>query len=257
MAVTLKKPEEIELMRRAGRIVAQTLQLLSEHVKPGVTTRELDDLAYNFIRSQGAIPTFKGYHPYPSIQPFPGSICASVNEEIVHGIPSDRVLKEGDIIGLVGTTGWSTGCHLHFDVILNERYVDPGPYLGLPSSNAPSIPFQATPPVVRDQRGVPVHVEDGDVPIPRGGVRNVIPEKADYISLVREAQPEPYAALWPPAAPGPSPPTMYDPHTGRPWYRAETIHFSRISAPTWPRPCVSTSRSPSCSSGAWRRSTST
>ncbi|WP_324142353.1 M23 family metallopeptidase, partial [Intrasporangium sp.] len=81
-------------------------------------------------------------------------------------VKAGDVVKQGDIIGLVGTTGWSTGCHLHFDVILNERYVDPGPYLGLPSSHAPSIPFQATPPAVRDERGLPVHVEDGDVPIP-------------------------------------------------------------------------------------------
>ena len=81
-------------MRRAGRVVGQVLQLLSEHVKAGVTTQELDEIAYKFIRDQGAIPTFKGYHPYPSIQPFPGTICASVNEQIVHGIPGDRVLKE-------------------------------------------------------------------------------------------------------------------------------------------------------------------
>jgi methionyl aminopeptidase len=87
-------------MRQAGRIVAQTLQLLSEHVKPGVTTGELDELAYRYIKSQGAIPTFKGYHPFPNIQPFPGSICASVNEEIVHGIPGNRELHAGDIIAL-------------------------------------------------------------------------------------------------------------------------------------------------------------
>jgi len=87
-------------MRRAGQIVGQTLQLLKEHVEPGVTTRELDEIAYKFIVSQGAVPTFKGYHPYHDIQPFPGTICASVNDEIVHGIPGDRVLKEGDVISL-------------------------------------------------------------------------------------------------------------------------------------------------------------
>lgn len=87
-------------MRQAGRIVAQTLHLLAEQVKPGVTTRELDEMAYRHIKSQGAIPSFKGYHPFPSIQPFPGSICASVNEEIVHGIPGGRELKEGDIIAI-------------------------------------------------------------------------------------------------------------------------------------------------------------
>jgi methionyl aminopeptidase len=100
MAIKLKSQQEIEIMRRAGRVVGQVLQLMSEHVKPGVTTRELDEIAYDFIRSQGAIPTFKGYHPYPNIQPFPGSICASVNEQIVHGIPGDRVLEEGDVISL-------------------------------------------------------------------------------------------------------------------------------------------------------------
>ncbi len=100
MAIYLKSKSEIETMRKAGRIVGQTLQLLSEHVKPGVTTGELDAMAYKFITGQGAIPTFKGYHPFPSIQPFPGCICASVNEEIVHGIPNGRVLNEGDIIAL-------------------------------------------------------------------------------------------------------------------------------------------------------------
>src|SRR5688572_31071420 len=100
MAIYLKSQKDIELMRKAGQIVGQTLQLLSEHVKPGVTTRELDEMAYKFIISKGAIPTFKGYHPFRDIAPFPGSICASVNEEIVHGIPSDRVLKEGDVIAL-------------------------------------------------------------------------------------------------------------------------------------------------------------
>jgi methionyl aminopeptidase len=109
MTIYLKRKEEIELMRRAGQILAQTLQLLSDNVKPGVSTRTLDEMAYNFIRSQGAIPTFKGYHPHPSLTPFPGTICASVNEEIVHGIPSDRTLQEGDIIALdCGTIyrGW-------------------------------------------------------------------------------------------------------------------------------------------------------
>src|SRR5689334_1836799 len=100
MTITLKSTQQIEVMRQAGRIVGQALQLASEHVRPGVTTRELDDLAYKFIVGKGAIPTFKGYHPFKNIQPFPGTLCVSVNEQIVHGIPSDRVLQEGDIISL-------------------------------------------------------------------------------------------------------------------------------------------------------------
>lgn len=100
MPINIKTPKEIELMRQAGRIVAQTLELLREHVKPGVTTGELDEIAYRFIKSQGAIPSFKGYHPFVNVQPFPGSICASVNEEIVHGIPGKKGLKEGDIIAI-------------------------------------------------------------------------------------------------------------------------------------------------------------
>jgi methionyl aminopeptidase len=109
MAIYLKSDKEIELMRVAGRILAETLQYVSEHVKPGVTTLELDQLAYDFIKAKGAIPTFKGYHPHPSLPPFPGTLCTSINEEIVHGIPSDRTLKEGDIITLDGGViyrGW-------------------------------------------------------------------------------------------------------------------------------------------------------
>lgn len=92
--IILKSKAEIEIMREAGRIVALTHQELAKAVKPGVTTKQLDELAETFIRSKGAIPSFKGYGG------FPGSICASVNEELVHGIPGKRMLQEGDIISL-------------------------------------------------------------------------------------------------------------------------------------------------------------
>jgi methionyl aminopeptidase len=81
-------------MREAGRIVAETLALLTEQVRPGVTTAMLDKLAYEHIRKRGAVPSFKGYNS------FPASICVSINEEIVHGIPGNRVLEEGDIISI-------------------------------------------------------------------------------------------------------------------------------------------------------------
>ncbi len=92
--VILKSPKEIALMRESGRIVADTLALLAEHAKPGVTTGELDRLAYEYITGRGAVPSFKGYQGYPA------SICASVNEEIVHGIPGSRVLKDGDLLSI-------------------------------------------------------------------------------------------------------------------------------------------------------------
>jgi len=91
----VKSAEEIALMREAGRIVAIVLQKMSETVKPGMKTRQLDDLAEKELgRWKGAKASFKGYNGYPA------SICASVNDEIVHGIPDSRVLKEGDIVSL-------------------------------------------------------------------------------------------------------------------------------------------------------------
>lgn len=89
-----KSEMEIELMREAGRIVAETHRLMARTVRPGMTTADLDRIAEEFIRSQEAIPSFKGYNGFPK------SICTSVNEELVHGIPSSRVLREGDIISL-------------------------------------------------------------------------------------------------------------------------------------------------------------
>lgn len=88
-------------MRRAGKVVAEVLDLLREAVRPGVSTGELDRVAEAHILSCGAVPAFKGYRPSPSMSPFPGTICASINEEVVHGFPSDdRVLEEGDILSV-------------------------------------------------------------------------------------------------------------------------------------------------------------
>ena len=93
--IKIKSQEEIELMREACRITRDTLKLVENSIKVGVTTKELDKIAYNYIKSQGATPSFKNYGG------FPASICASVNDTIVHGIPSkDIVLKEGDIISI-------------------------------------------------------------------------------------------------------------------------------------------------------------
>ena len=92
--IICKTPREIDIMRQAGKIVALTHEELKKHIVPGVTTKELDTIAESFIRKHGAIPSFKGYNG------FRGSICASVNDELVHGIPGDRVLKNGDIISI-------------------------------------------------------------------------------------------------------------------------------------------------------------
>ncbi len=92
--VILKQPDEIDKARASNRIVAEVLSVLREKVKPGVTTRELDKIAEGVTEKRGASPAFKGYRGYPY------SLCASVNEEVVHGMPSNRILVEGDIIGL-------------------------------------------------------------------------------------------------------------------------------------------------------------
>lgn len=106
----IKSSEEIELLKIAGQIVGDTHNYLKQFIKPGVTTKELDTLAYDYIISRDATPSFLNYEGYPA------SICTSVNEEVVHGIPSDRVLQEGDIIsidigacykGYHGDSAWS------------------------------------------------------------------------------------------------------------------------------------------------------
>lgn len=99
--VILKSEEELALMRQAGRIVAEVLAQVREQVRPGITTLELDALAEEEIRRRGAIPSFKGYpNNIPNGKPFPASICASVNDELVHGVPDGRPLSEGDIISI-------------------------------------------------------------------------------------------------------------------------------------------------------------
>jgi methionyl aminopeptidase len=92
--IICKTPREIEIMKEAGRIVALTHHELQKHIQPGISTKELDSIAEQFIKGHGAFPSFKGYNG------FPGSICASVNEQLVHGIPNDKALKNGDIISI-------------------------------------------------------------------------------------------------------------------------------------------------------------
>jgi methionyl aminopeptidase len=100
--IVRKSAQELEQMARAGQIVADTLSLLGQHVRPGTTTAELDRIADEFIRSRGGVPTFKGYRgPYP----YPASICTSPNDIVVHGIPDGYELMEGDVLSVdVGVT---------------------------------------------------------------------------------------------------------------------------------------------------------
>lgn len=97
--IFLKTDDEIELLRQSNLLVGRALAEVAKLIKPGVTTLELDRVAEEFIRDNGAIPTFKGF-PNQYGQPFPGSICASVNDQVVHGIPNDKPLQEGDIVSV-------------------------------------------------------------------------------------------------------------------------------------------------------------
>ena len=103
MAIPLRKPQEIEALREANRIVAETLNLLRENAKEGISLKELDEMAEAYIRSKGARPSFKGLYGFPS------SVCTSVNQVVIHGVPTNYILKNGDIVGFdIGTelNGW-------------------------------------------------------------------------------------------------------------------------------------------------------
>ena len=110
--IVRKSRAEIEKMRRAGQVVADVHKALRDLLKPGMTTLQLDQMAEARIRKAGAFPTFKGYKVGREV--FPATLCMSINEEIVHGIPSDRVIQEGDVVDLNGSSppcNWTdTGC---------------------------------------------------------------------------------------------------------------------------------------------------
>ena len=97
--IFLKTDDEIELLRQSNLLVSKTLAELAKIIQPGVTTKELDKVAEQFIRDHGAVPTFKGF-PNPYGSPYPCTLCTSVNEQVVHGIPNDIPLKDGDIVSI-------------------------------------------------------------------------------------------------------------------------------------------------------------
>lgn len=123
--IELKSADQVEKLRAANRLVAQAHAAIRERVAVGVTLRELDEVAEKVIRDAGAVPAFKDYHPHFADTPFPGTICASVNDVIVHGIPDDTPLNDGDLLSV------DVGCHLDgwtgdaaFSVVVGET-VDP------------------------------------------------------------------------------------------------------------------------------------
>ncbi len=94
MAIAIRKPDEIIKLKRAGEIVGKTLQYLSENIKAGMTLAQIDEMGEAFVRSHGAIPSFKGLYG------FPASVCTSLNEVVIHGVPTNKIIQEGDILGL-------------------------------------------------------------------------------------------------------------------------------------------------------------
>lgn len=133
--ISIKSEREIELLKVAGQIVGDTHKYLIPFIKPGITTKELDNLAHKYIISRGATPSFLGYEGYP------GSICTSVNEEVVHGIPSNRKLKNGDIIsidigacykGYHGDSAWTyTVGHVNKEVLDLMKHTEESLFAGL------------------------------------------------------------------------------------------------------------------------------
>ena len=120
MTIKLKRPKQIEAMREANRLVAETFVQLEKEIRPGARLSDLDKLAEDFLRSRGAQPLYKGYRGNPpSHPPFPGVICASVNHEICHGLPDQRILRSGDIVGIdIGLVlnGWCGDACVTFPV---------------------------------------------------------------------------------------------------------------------------------------------
>jgi methionyl aminopeptidase len=96
--ISIKSNHELNLMKKAGEVLANTFRLVEKTVKPGATTKEIDRIVEEYIRSMGAEPSFKGYQGLPGAVDYPASICASVNNEVVHGIPGLKVLKDGDVV---------------------------------------------------------------------------------------------------------------------------------------------------------------
>ena len=133
--ISIKSDYEIKLMKKAGHIVYLTHQYLKPYVKPGITTKELDKLAYDFIISQDATPSFLNYNG------FPGTICTSINDEVVHGIPSNRKLQNGDIVkldigacykGYHGDSAWSYACgEVSDDIKYLMEHTEKALYAGL------------------------------------------------------------------------------------------------------------------------------
>ena len=157
--ITLKSSHEIQLMRQAGRITAAARALAGAMVAPGVSTREIDKAVYRFITSQGAVPSFLHYNGYPA------SVCISVNDEVIHGIPGHRVLREGDIVSVdVGAykDGFHGDCAATYpcgEISVVREYVGHG--IGSKMHEAPEVPNYVEPRMGRPRflRGMTIAVE--------------------------------------------------------------------------------------------------